>query len=158
MILIALGSNQSGPWGTPHETVMRARAELDSAPLRLIKSSTLITTKPFGITDQPDFINAVAEIATDLSPQALLAHIHKIENSAGRKRSIKWGPRTLDLDIVDYHGAISTEKTLQLPHPGIADRDFVLRPIAEIAPAWRHPVLKLTAQQMLDQRASLSGN
>ena len=156
MILIGIGSNVEGPWGPPDDTVRGALSELDEAPLRLLKASRAIVTAPYGRTDQPDFVNAVAEIETDLEPQALLEHLHAIERRAGRRRTLHWGPRTLDLDLLDYHGLVVSglagrkgEPPLVLPHPGIPARDFVLRPIAEIAPHWRHPVLGETAPDLL---------
>jgi 2-amino-4-hydroxy-6-hydroxymethyldihydropteridine diphosphokinase len=160
VILIALGSNQPGPWGSPTASVERALTELAISPLRCLRASSLIVTAPFGMTDQPDFVNAVALIETGLQPQRLLACLHAIEARAGRKRGIKWGPRTLDLDIIDYDGRKINEKNpaLNLPHPGIAGREFVLRPIAEIAPQWRHPVSHLTAAEMLERLNALNTN
>jgi 2-amino-4-hydroxy-6-hydroxymethyldihydropteridine diphosphokinase len=160
MILIGIGSNLDGPWGSPHETVRRALTSLNDPPLRLLKASRAIVSAPYGRTDQPDFVNAAAEIDTGLEPQALLEHLHAIERSAGRQRTLHWGPRTLDLDLLDYHGlviagtgeadgACEGGRALVLPHPGIPDRAFVLQPIAEIAPNWHHPVLGETALTLL---------
>lgn len=151
MILVALGSNSTGPWGTPRDTVARALRRLDGDGIALKKASQLLVTAPFGVTDQPDFVNAVAEIDTALSPEALLAHLHDIEREAGRERMLRWGPRTLDLDLVDYHGLLRQAPPPVLPHPGIAERIFVLAPIAEIAPDWRHPETHLTAAAMLER-------
>ena len=157
MILIGLGSNVKGPWGTPRQTVERALERLDMPPCRLVVASSLITTPPFGVLDQPDFTNAVAIIETELSAEELMMHLHDMELSADRRRSLRWGPRTLDLDLVDFNGelrdgtgeAVGHMGPLFLPHPGIADRLFVLEPIAEIAPQWRHPVSGLSARQMI---------
>jgi 2-amino-4-hydroxy-6-hydroxymethyldihydropteridine diphosphokinase len=156
MILIALGANMVGPWGTPRQTLMRAARELAKDGLQLRALSRVIETAPFGRPNQPNFVNAVARIDTHLPPEALLARLHAIERAAGRRRAIKWGPRTLDLDLLDYHGFIRGRQQLRagsgalvLPHPGIADRIFVLSPLAEIAPAWRHPQLHITAVQLL---------
>ncbi len=152
MILIALGSNQSGPWGTPREAVARAIERLNGRGIRLKRASTLLVSAPFGVTDQPPFVNAVAEVETGLSPEALLRRLHAIERMAGRRRSLRWGPRTLDLDLLDYDGLIRPEPARPvLPHPGIAERIFVLAPIAEIAPLWRHPVTRQTAEAMLQR-------
>jgi 2-amino-4-hydroxy-6-hydroxymethyldihydropteridine diphosphokinase len=159
MILVALGSNVPGPWGLPHETVEQALGELDRPPLRLVRASRLIRTAPMGPRDQPDFINAVAVIATDLDASDLLARLHDIELSADRRRSLRWGPRTLDLDLIDYDGRIIGEADevrtrhglMLLPHPGIAERAFVLAPIAEIAPQWRHPLTGKSAAEMLEE-------
>jgi 2-amino-4-hydroxy-6-hydroxymethyldihydropteridine diphosphokinase len=154
MILIALGSNINGPWGSPRETLARAITELNRGPVRIARVSSLIVTAPFGRKNQPDFANAVASVETHLSPISLLARLHVIERNAGRKRGLRWGPRTLDLDILDYHGLIFTGRgigkaSLTLPHAGIADRSFVLAPIAEIAPRWRHPRTHQSAKAML---------
>jgi len=150
MILVALGSNQNGPWGNPHQTVRRALAWLDRDGLQLVAASRLLVSLPFGKTNQPPFVNAVARIATHLPPPALLARLHAIERAAGRRRLVRWGPRSLDLDLLDYHGLIRQGRARPLlPHPGIAERIFVLKPIAEIAPRWKHPVLHATARVLL---------
>ena len=153
MILVALGANVDGPWGTPVETVNRALRELDRGDLRLVAASRLIETTPFGRSNQPNFVNAVARIETHLPPQALMLKLHAIEHAAGRRRAVRWGPRTLDLDLLDYHGLVrdraKTPGALHLPHPGIAERLFVLVPLTEIAPDWRHPSLHMRARQLL---------
>jgi 2-amino-4-hydroxy-6-hydroxymethyldihydropteridine diphosphokinase len=150
MILVALGSNRAGPWGSPQETVRLALAALNRGGLRLKRASRLMVSSPFGVTDQAPFVNAVAEIETALPPERLLARLHHIERMAGRRRTLRWGPRTLDLDLVDYRGLVRPPPLKPvLPHPGIAERIFVLKPIAEIQPRWRHPVTRLTAAAML---------
>ena len=153
MILVALGSNLSGPWGSPRETIARALGKLDRDSVRVIVASPLIVTAPFGRFNQPSFVNAVARIETHFPPEALMRRLHAIERDAGRRRAIRGGPRTLDLDLVDYHGLVRKDKAagggLALPHPGIAERIFVLEPIAGIAPDWRHPVTHWSARQML---------
>ncbi len=149
MILIAIGSNISGPWGTPQQCVKRALQALNHDGLKLVDSSRLFLTAPFGKPNQPSFVNAVARIETHLPPLALLQKLHAIERLAGRRRAVRWGPRTLDLDIIDYHGLIKASGKLILPHPGIAERIFVLKPIAELTKQWRHPATHLSAQSML---------
>lgn len=154
MILVALGSNLDGIWGSPRQTVTRALLELNQFPLKLLKASSLIITKPFGVLNQPDFVNAVAVIETALSPEALMAKLHSIERAAGRRRRKRWGPRCLDLDLLEYHGlsrsgARNTLKPLRLPHPGIAERKFVLIPLLDVAANWHHPITYLTPSDML---------
>lgn len=149
MILVALGSNSNGPWGTPAEAVAEALRRLNTGGIRLRRASSLLVTAPFGVTDQPDFVNAVAEVDSTLAPEALLKRLHIIERLAGRRRTLRWGPRTLDLDLIDYRGLVRQAPPPVLPHPGIAERIFVLAPIAEIAPLWRHPETHLTAAAML---------
>ena len=82
-------------------------------------------------------------------PLALLQKLHAIEKEAGRRRKTRWGPRTLDLDIIDYHGLVKSTGKLTLPHPGIAERIFVLKPISELTAKWRHPTSHLSARAML---------
>src|SRR5262245_1631735 len=137
MILIGLGSNMNGPWGTPEQTLKRTLLELAKAGVPSRRTSRLIKTAPFGKLDQPPFVNAVAEVTTYLPPDALLRKLHTIERRAGRRRGVRWGPRTLDLDLLDYHGllmpgeerVVNGVRRLILPHPGIAERPFVLSPI-----------------------------
>lgn len=148
MIIVALGSNQTGNWGNPEETVRRALLELDRSGVRVLKASRLILSAPFGKTNQPAFVNGVARVATHLPPQALMQRLHMVERQAGRKRNLRWGPRTLDLDLIDYHGLVR-RSTLTLPHPGVASRIFVLKPLAELEPSWRHPVLHQSAAMLL---------
>jgi len=159
VILIGLGANVPGPWGKPRQTLQRVLEILDESPLSLVQASAIVATKPFGVTDQPDFVNAVAQIETALEPEALMARLHEIELSADRRRTIRWGPRTLDLDLLDFDGQVlkgqgdsfGHQTPLVLPHPGIAERTFVLKPVAEIAPDWKHPVSGLSAQEMLQK-------
>lgn len=150
MILIALGSNRDGPWGSPRDAVSEALRRLGTGGLKVRRHSRLLVSAPYGVTGQPPFVNAVAEIETAASPEALLQRLHRIERMAGRRRTLRWGPRTLDLDLVDYHGLVRPPPARPvLPHAGVEDRIFVLAPIAEIAPRWRHPVTHLTAAAML---------
>jgi 2-amino-4-hydroxy-6-hydroxymethyldihydropteridine diphosphokinase len=150
MILVALGSNRSGPWGKPEDTVRTALEWLDRGGIRLKRCSSLIVSAPFGVTSQAPFVNAVVRIETAMTPEALLQRLHLIERRAGRRRALRWGPRTLDLDLLDYHGLVRPPPARPvLPHPGIAERIFVLAPIVEIAPRWRHPVNRRSARDML---------
>ncbi len=160
MIIVALGSNQNGPWGNPAETLRRALAELDRGTIHLVAPSRFLVSSAFGRENQPDFVNAVAVVQTHLPPQALLQRLHAIERAAGRKRALRWGPRTLDLDLIDYHGLVRLwPQRPQLPHPGIAGRLFVLKPLAEVAPRWRHPVTHLSVRTMLRRlRAGSAGD
>lgn len=156
MILVALGSNIKGPWGSPRQTLLKAIDALDQWPVQVMKISKLIETAPYGNPNQPDFVNAVVQVRTALSPDSLIRRLHLIEKSAGRIRRRRWGPRTLDLDIIDYHGLIRiqhgyVQKELVLPHPGIAQRSFVLEPIMEIAPQWKHPLIRESAKVMIQK-------
>jgi 2-amino-4-hydroxy-6-hydroxymethyldihydropteridine diphosphokinase len=153
MILIGIGSNISGNWGTPRATVRKAIATLRKSACKVLSVSSIVETAPFGNTKQPNFINAVVRIATKLDPESLLQRLQQIEKDAGRKRGRKWGPRTLDLDILDYNGLIRSKNPPLLPHPGLAQRQFVLGPIAEIAPRWRHPQSDMSAAHLLQRLA-----
>lgn len=162
MILVGLGSNISGPWGKPQQSVERALMALNHGPIRLVSASALLITEPYGRKNQPPFVNAVAEIETHLSPDALMRRLHMIEQEAGRQRRLRWGPRTLDLDLLDYHGLLRAKRSLSirplvLPHPGISERLFVLEPLASIAPRWRHPLTKETAEFTIRKLRRLNG-
>jgi len=133
---IALGSNL----GEPDRQVENAIQELGMLPdTRLDARSSLYRSQPVGYTNQPDFINAVACIATKLTPRGLLNHLLDIEQHHGRVRTFRNSPRTLDLDILLYNGLSLDEPGLHLPHPRMQERLFVLRPLAEIAPGLHIP-------------------
>ena len=131
--LIALGGNI----GDVRQTFNRAIAMLcDGAAVRLLARSSDYRTPPWGVTDQPPFINAVIAVATSLPPRDLLARALTIEHALGRDRKAerRWGPRTLDLDILAYGDLVFKDPDLTLPHPRLFERAFVLAPLAEIAP------------------------
>jgi len=128
---IGLGANLNDPAAQ----VEYALAELGRLPAtRLIARSSLYASAPVGYVDQPDFINAVAQVETELAPRALLAALLDIEHRHGRERSFRNAPRTLDLDLLLYGNAHFHEEGLSLPHPRMAERGFVLLPLLEIAP------------------------
>jgi len=128
---IGLGSNL----GNPQIQVVSAQQELAKLPqTQLIAASSLYKSPPMGPQDQPDYINAVVGLETNLSPNDLLDHLQKIEQQHGRVKQRHWGERTLDLDILLYGQQQIEEEHLQVPHKGIAERAFVLYPLAEIAP------------------------
>lgn len=131
MIYISLGSNLDNP----KQQVEQALVELDELErTQLVASSPLYCSKPMGPQDQPDFINAVAALKTDFSPFELLLQLQQIENQHQRIRKQHWGPRTLDLDLLLYNDEVITTEHLTIPHPGIKQRDFVLKPLFDIAP------------------------
>jgi 2-amino-4-hydroxy-6-hydroxymethyldihydropteridine diphosphokinase len=142
MILIALGANLPADDGSPPlETCRRALAALDRRGVRVAAVSGWYRTPPDPPSDQPDYVNGVARIETALPPRALLTVLHDVERRAGRERAVRNEARPLDLDLIDYCGAVlGGEDGLVLPHPRAHGRLFVLRPLADVAPDWRHPV------------------
>ena len=129
---VALGSNLDDP----RVQVERALTALVDIPdTRMVQRSSLYRSRPFGPVEQPDFVNAVAGVLTRLDPAALLAQLKALEAQLGRERPIvRWGPRRIDLDLLVHGDARIATADLQVPHPGIAERAFVLVPLAEIAP------------------------
>lgn len=113
------------------------------------KESQLIVTEPYGVTDQPEFLNGMLQVRTLLSPVELLHKLNEIEAAAHRERKIHWGPRTLDLDIIFYDNQIIDTPQLTVPHVDMQNRQFVLKPLAELAPWYRHPILEKTVKELL---------
>ncbi|MGC6476618.1 MAG: 2-amino-4-hydroxy-6-hydroxymethyldihydropteridine diphosphokinase [Parvibaculales bacterium] len=148
MILIAVGSNLPNKDHSSNDIIGLAQQALARRGVRVIQSSSIYQTPPMGPPNQPDYLNAVWQVSSVLTPQALLQLLHQIEVEFGRLRQEKWGARSLDLDLLDWHGHIHARNP-KLPHPGIFQRPFVLVPLREIAPHWRHPVFNLTADALL---------
>lgn len=143
---IALGSNMGDSRGILEEATEKIAA---NPAVRLLKKSSLTKTAPYGGVEQEDFLNGCIETETYLSPTHLLEFLHKIENEAGRTRTIHWGPRTLDLDIILYGDEIINSEFLTIPHADMHNRGFVLRPLCEIAPYAYNPRLSKTALELL---------
>ena len=118
------------------------------------KVSSYLVTEPYGGVEQDDFLNACLCLKTYLSPEELLKRLHEIEQDAHRERIVRWGPRTLDLDILLYDDLILETEELILPHMDMENREFVLKPLSEIAPNLRHPILHRTMRQLADQLAA----
>lgn len=144
---IALGSNMGDK---------KAYLDLAVDGLRRTKGcqvlavSDYLATEPYGVTDQDEFLNGAMKIRTLLPPHELLERLHEIEQEAGRKRVIRWGPRTLDLDILLYDDLILDDEELHIPHIEMYKRDFVLKPLCQIAPYVRHPVRNRTVSELLE--------
>jgi len=137
-VYVGIGSNLQ----QPHDQVQAAVRALRQLPMtELLAVSPLYRSPPMGPGDQPDYINAAAALATTLVPEVLLDGLQAIESRQGRVRGERWGPRTLDLDILLYGDRVIDSPRLQVPHPGIADRAFVLVPLFDIAPGLRIPQL-----------------
>lgn len=141
---VALGSNLEDRENNLKQAIEKVRV----AGIVPVKVSAFIETEPYGVTDQPSFINAVMKVETDKSPIELLRTLLAIEQNMGRIRKRHWGERNIDLDLIFYEDVIMTSEELTLPHPDMQNRVFVLLPMAEIARDYMHPVLKKSMEQL----------
>jgi dihydroneopterin aldolase / 2-amino-4-hydroxy-6-hydroxymethyldihydropteridine diphosphokinase len=145
---IAIGSNL----GTPKENCIEAINIISSNPdIKIISKSSFYQTAPVGNTEQDWFINSVIKISTRLNSDILLSVLLEIESNMGRIRKEKWGPRTIDLDLLFYDNLIAQQKDLTLPHPEIQKRNFVLQPLNEIEENFIHPSLKKSINTLLKE-------
>jgi 2-amino-4-hydroxy-6-hydroxymethyldihydropteridine diphosphokinase len=158
VLLLGLGGNVAGHWGTPRETFARACRELERAGVRIVRISGCYSTAPVGDAPQPRYLNAVVRAEAHLAPGALLRLLKQIERRAGRRTARAMASRPLDLDILDYGGRRIGRPTrrrersrLILPHPEISKRAFVLVPLRDVAPAWRHPQSGRSVKTLLRQ-------
>jgi 2-amino-4-hydroxy-6-hydroxymethyldihydropteridine diphosphokinase len=149
MILIALGANLPSTAGPPAATLKSALDRLADQGVKIRSVSSFYESPAWPDPADPKFVNAVAVVETALQPVELLALLHGIETAHGRLRSTVNAPRSLDLDLLDYDGRLISDG-VTLPHPRLAQRAFVLVPLAEIAPAWRHPVTGQSVGELLD--------
>lgn len=145
---IAVGSNLGDKEAYIRQGIETLNGKEDCVVERV---SELIVTKPYGVEEQPDFLNGMIELRTLLFPQELLDVLHQVEQEADRERNIRWGPRTLDLDIIFYDDCVVDEERLQIPHLDMENREFVLKPLAELAPYLRHPLNGKTVRRMLEE-------
>lgn len=145
-VIIGIGSNLG-------ERTLNCKKALEgiSGFSNIARVSSFYETEPVGMEDQPSFINCVVEVETELSPHGLLDSLKAVENNLGRERKEKWGPRTIDLDIIFYGNEIINDPDLKIPHPEAHVRRFVLEPLAEIAPEHIDPVLKLSVTELLSR-------
>ncbi len=120
--------------------------------IKVTKKSANYETEPEGNTDQPKFLNLAVQIQTTLDPYKLLSVLHDTENALGRERDVEWGPRTIDLDLLLYDDLIISDDKLQIPHPLLHERLFVLKPLSEIAPNAVHPALEKTIAEIYEER------
>ena len=147
-VYLSVGSNMGDRQGFIEGAIEVLK---EQEQIRAIKVSDLIETAPYGNTDQGDFLNGVIELETLYSPEELLRVLQEAENAAGRKRTVHWGPRTLDLDILFYDDLIYASDTLTIPHGDLQNREFVLKPLNTLAPGYCHPVLGKLVYQMLEE-------
>ena len=141
---LALGSNL----GDKEANLRRALELLQQRGVEVVKTSSFICTEPYGVTDQPQFLNGVCEVRTSLEPLELLQTLLEIDQEMGRVRLRHWGERNIDLDLLLYEDVVLDTPELILPHPDMQNRDFVLLPLAEIAPELVHPILQKSIEEL----------
>lgn len=147
-VYIALGSNM----GNKQKFLDEAVRELNEwKECEVVKTSSWITTEPYGVTEQDEFLNGCLKLHTLFTPEELLETLHLIEKNAGRERIVHWGPRTLDLDILFYDDLIYGTEQLCIPHVDMKNREFVLKPLCEIEPYMHHPATGKTVKEMLEE-------
>jgi len=117
--------------------------------VKVVEESPVYETAPWGYTDQPKFLNQVVKAETNLSPEALLSYLKEIESQLGRKQTVRYGPRVIDLDILFYDDVVLSQTGLKIPHPHLHERAFVLVPLADIAPDKQHPIRNQSVNEML---------
>ena len=150
MILVGLGSNLShSTHGSPHQVLEEALVALESEGVQIIRCSRWHLSEPIPQSDQPWFVNGVIAFMTDLLPDQLLLRLHYVETCFGRIRNIQGEARILDLDLLAYGDTVRDDDTLMLPHPRLSERAFVLLPLREVAPNWRHPISGFTVQELI---------
>lgn len=143
---VAMGSNMGDSKAHLDGAVEALRAD---SKMRVLKVADYIVTKPYGGVEQSDFLNSAVEIETLYTPEELLDKLHEIEQAHDRERLVHWGPRTLDLDILFYEDLIMDTADLTIPHKDLHNRDFVLKPMVQLAPYMKHPVIGETMENLL---------
>ena len=150
MILLGIGSNLAAPgYQSPQDTATAAVAALPTIGVAVVACSPWYLSEPVPMSDQPWFVNGVILLTTELPAPDLLARLLALEPRFGRQRGVRDAARTLDLDLLDYDGRQCSTPALELPHPRLHERRFVLAPLRDVAPEWRHPRLGLTAAGLL---------
>lgn len=144
---VAFGSNI----GEKKSYIKRALEKIEERKMKIIKVSPIYETEPYGVLDQDSFLNGVVKIETNLTPEDLIGELLHIEKQLDRVRERRWGPRTIDLDIIFYDDLIINEKDLVIPHKDMENREFVLKPLCNIDENFIHPVLKKSIKQLYDE-------
>jgi 2-amino-4-hydroxy-6-hydroxymethyldihydropteridine diphosphokinase len=150
IVYLSLGSNL----GDRPRNLALAIERLASDDFRVLRASSVWETEPRDLPDQPWFLNQVIEAETTLFPRQLLQRLHRIEREMGRVRTTPKGPRLIDIDILLFGRAVVNAPDLEIPHPRMTERRFVLEPLAELVPDLRHPVTRRTVRQMLSEVAA----
>ncbi len=145
VVYIGIGSNL----GNREVNCKKALEQIRQRGMTIRKESSRYETEPWGVHDQPHFLNMAVEIETELGPEELLRALKGIETAMGRSKTFKWGPRIIDLDILLFGDLVLDGEELKIPHPFMHERDFVLKPLAEIAPGVKHPVLRKSIKELL---------
>lgn len=157
-IFIALGANLPGSEGRPEATLRAALNLMPAFGIRVVRAAPFYRTPALSDYVQPDYVNSVAQIEAAEPPEALLRSLHRIEALFGRVRQDRWAPRVIDLDLLDYKGLVTPGRdgrsgvpgmAIALPHPGISGRSFVLVPLRDVAPGWRHPVSGESVERLI---------
>ncbi|WDC83694.1 2-amino-4-hydroxy-6-hydroxymethyldihydropteridine diphosphokinase [Caloramator sp. mosi_1] len=143
-VFIAFGSNI----GDRYETVSKAFELIEKNDMKIIKKSEIYETEPYGYKEQPPFINGVILVETELTCRETLERLLDIEKKLGRERIIRWGPRTIDLDIIFFNDDIYSEEDLKVPHPDMHNREFVLKPLCDIDPDYVHPIINKSVREL----------
>ena len=144
VVYLGIGSNL----GDKKNNCLKSLDRLSKRGVTITKKSAFYETKPWGVEEQPDFVNMTIEAETEISPEGLLDLLKGIEKEMGRRDVMRWGPRLIDLDILLYDDRTIQSESLIIPHPMLHKRDFVLLPLTEIAPEAVHPVLKITISEL----------
>lgn len=146
-VYIAFGSNI----GDRYDIVNKAFKLIEENKMKIIKISNIYETEPYGYKDQPPFINGVILVETYLSCRQVLEKLLSIEKALGRERIVRWGPRTIDLDIIFYNDEIYNEDDLVVPHIDMKNREFVLKPLCDISPEFVHPIFKKSVLELYNE-------
>ncbi|ACQ52905.1 2-amino-4-hydroxy-6-hydroxymethyldihydropteridine diphosphokinase [Clostridium botulinum] len=144
---VAFGSNI----GEKENYIRKALEKIEERKMKIIKVSPIYETEPYGVLDQDSFLNGVVKIETNLTPEDLIGELLNIEKQLDRVRERRWGPRTIDLDIIFYDNLIINEKDLVIPHKDMENREFVLKPLCDIDENFIHPVLKKSVRELYDR-------